>query len=142
MSFIDDVDRTTAREFAETNMIQAGTVERGSLGGFNPVTLKTGGMTDATTVYEGKMRVRLLSTGEVVELGGGEVVERDAIISIPITADLPNRDDLVTVTDGGPDPTLATRKFRVLGADGGGIFGDSRRMSCQSFLPSRQGGVQ
>lgn len=139
---IDPADIAMVQDFTAAHMAQAGTISRAAGGEtFDPSKgIYSGG--DRDLIYEGPMRVRVLSTGQSIETGGGELTERDAIISIPVSDVLPHRDDILVCTDGGPDPTLNNRTFRILGVDGGGIFGDARRLSCQSFIPNAQGGVQ
>jgi hypothetical protein len=139
---VSDFARNLVRSRVELAMVCQITILRGKLGLLDPSTGKVSGLTDAVTVYEGKARVRAIANGQSVDLGGGEIVIRDTTISIPIGSGMPFRDDLVTVTDGGPDFDLSTRIFRVLGASGGGLFGDARRMSASGWLQSRYWGEQ
>lgn len=116
-------------------------VLRGSLGTLDPTTGLVGGLTGASTVYSGPARIRTVSGGSTINLGGGEIAVRDTIISIPMSAAVPRRDDLISVVSGDDDTDLDTRIFRVLGADGGGLFGDARRMSCAGWYQSRYWGT-
>lgn len=119
-----------------TAMIQ---VLRGTLGTLDPDTGLVGGLQDSQTVYRGLARIRTVGQPAPVSIGGGEIAMRDTIISIPMTAPkVPHRDDLVRVLSDTPaDTDLNTRIFRVLGADGGGMFGDARRISCSGWYQSR-----
>lgn len=117
-------------------------VLRGGLGSLDPVSGTVGGLVDADVVYGGakgaKARIRTLRSS-VVNVGEGTQVVRRAIVSIPIDAPrMPWVDDLVVVvTPGDADLDLASRLFRVTGVEGGGLFGDARRMEVEGWYQSR-----
>lgn len=120
------------------------TVLRGSLGALNPTTGLVGGLSGALTIYAGMARIRTVSGSGVLSTGGGTIDTRQTIISIPMVAAIPYRDDIVTVSEVNQDPDgsqadtdLITRAWRVLDVDGGGYFGDARRMTCTQFFDSR-----
>lgn len=131
--------RAAVRRRIEGAMSYRILISRGTLGQLDETTGLVGGITDANTVYRGPARIREVTGSGVVDLGGGEIAQRSAIISIPISSpNIPVRDDLVQVIDDGDaDRTLDTRVFRVLEVDGGGLFGDARRMTCSGWFQSR-----
>ncbi len=138
---ISSSDRDEVRRFTNdpTHMASQIVVLRGSLGTLDTATGLVGGLSGAETVYSGKARIRPLSQPTPVSLGGGEIAQRDTVISIPIDAPVPHRDDLIRVVSDD-DVDLDTRIFRVLGADGGGIFGDARRVGCSGWYQNRYWG--
>lgn len=118
-------------------------IRRGALGGLDPTTGLVGGLTSSTVIYKGKARIRLITPGGSVP-SPDPIVLRDAIISIPINSPVPHKDDVVVVattnkdSDGTEaDINIDARAFRVMDVDGGGYFGDARRMTCCSWYPSR-----
>lgn len=139
---ITEFGRGLVRQRVALAMVCQVTILRGKLGVLDPATGRVSGMTDAVTIYSGMARVRAIANGTPVDLGGGEIVLRDTTISIPMNSGMPFRDDLVQVTDGGPDYDLTTRIFRVLGASGGGYVGDARRMSASGWFQSNYWGEQ
>lgn len=140
---VSGVARRLVRKRVESQMNSAITVRRGPLGTLNTTTGLVGGLSTTTLVYSGKARVRLVAPGGSTP-GPDPIVLRQTIISIPINSPVPHKDDLVLVsatnldTDGTEaDVNLDARAFRVQEVDGGGYFGDARRMTCTSWFPSR-----
>lgn len=131
--------RAAARRRIEAAMSYRILISRGTLAQLDETTGLVGGVTDVNTVYRGRARIREVSGNGTVDLGGGEIATRSAIISIPIDSpNIPVRDDLVEVIDDGDaDRTLDSRIFRVLNVDGGGLFGDARRLTCSAWNKSR-----
>jgi hypothetical protein len=123
-------------------MTATGTIKRGDFGALDPVTLEVGGLSNVTTIYSGKMRVRLLSGSGVITSGEQTIDTRTTQITIPIDAvPVPRRDDLVTVTDySSSDLDVNARVFRVMEVEGGGLFGYGHVMTCVSWYESRYWG--
>lgn len=111
--------------------------------GYDPDTNRFS-VSEFTTVYRGKARIRTVGDGGVISVGGAEIVTRRCTVSIPIeTAVLPHRDDILQVLDdSAADQDLTTDSLRILGVDGGGLFGDARRMSAIGWYPSTYWGKQ
>lgn len=136
--------RQQVRNFTEGNMRASIEILRGSLGTLDPVTGLVGGLSGSERVYRGKARIRTVNGTGTASIGGGEINTRSTTISIPITVNAQiHADDLVRVLqDDESDVTLDTRIFRVMDVDGGGFFGDARRMSCVGWYESRYWGTQ
>lgn len=124
-------------------MNSAITIRRGNLGTLNTTTGLVGGLTASNVIYKGKARIRLIAPGGQVP-SPDPIALRQTLISIPMTSPVPHRDDLVIVSSTNrdsdateADTNLDSRAFRVLDVDGGGYFGDARRMTCCSWFPSR-----
>lgn len=134
------LSRAAVRRRVEQAMTYRIAILRGALGELDVETGLVGGITDVNLVYRGPARIRTVRGGGTISVGGGEVAQRDTIISIPIDSpNVPVRDDLVqVVTDGGADAYLDTRIFRILSVDGGSLYGDARRMECSGWYQSRQ----
>ena len=139
--------RQRVREYVEGNMDGLVTVVRGKRGGLDPVTGNVKGLVITGVVYGGagvtvdnvdadaggKARVHLVAGQGTVSNGPGEFDMRQVTISIPFSADpqsMPRRDDVVLIRSGGQDGELNGQTARVLSADGGGLFGEARRMQC------------
>jgi hypothetical protein len=143
-NFVSQFARDSVRRRTAASMTAIIEILRGSLSTLDPATGLVGGMTDVSRVYRGPARIRSVTNGGTVDLGGGQIATRDTIVSIPMTSPkMPHRDDLIRVLNDLPaDADLNTRIFRVLDADGGGLFGDARRMGCSGWLQSRYWGTQ
>jgi hypothetical protein len=136
-TFVRDLVRSRVALAAQATAV----VARGQLGGFDRATGKFGGLTNATTVYSGPVRIQSVSGSGTADIGGTEVSQRDTIISIPMSAPIPHRDDIVIVgVDDLADATQDHQVYRVLGADGGGLLGAVRHLSCVTWGPSRNWG--
>lgn len=135
--------RALVRERVEAQMEASIMVLRGDAGALDPTTGIVGGLANTRTIYSGKARIRTVSGSGVLSIGDGTIDTRSTVISIPITAPIAHRDDLVRVINGGPaDANLSTRIFRVLEVEGGSLFGDARRMSCTGWYESSYWGQQ
>lgn len=145
-SLVSTFQRQMVRDYTEGNMTSLIQILRGSLGAFDPATGRVGGLTSTSNVYGGtdgaKARIRTVGGAGVVSVGAGEIDTRQVIISIPMTATIPHRDDVVRVVSDGADTDLNTRIFRVLDVDGGSFFGDARRLTCVGWFSSRYWGPQ
>lgn len=144
MSAPSGMARHLVRRYTESHMTSQITILRGALSLLNPATGIVGGLAGATTIYQGKARIHTVSGSGAPSDSGAPIDTRSTTISIPITAPIPNRDDVITVqatnvnTDGTQaDADLDTRVFRVLEVEGGSFFGDARRMSCTQAFDSR-----
>jgi hypothetical protein len=130
------------REYAESNMDALVTVLRGKPGVLDKTTGRVGGMSAATQVYGdpvpagqigtkgARARIHLVSGQGSLALGPGQVNLRQATVSIPWAAPVPQRDDLVLIRSAGQDSSLAGAALRVVEVTGGGAFGEARRLSC------------
>lgn len=139
--------RKMVRRSVESQMNSQISILRGSISQMDPQTGEVSGLTNATTVYEGKARVHTVNGGGSVDSSGGPIEERSAIISIPIDSPMIYRDDVIVVhstgldSDGSQSDTdLDTRAFRALDVEGGSYFGDARRISASSVFQSRYWG--
>jgi hypothetical protein len=139
---ISAFQRSQVQAYAEGNMTARIQVLRGQLGAFDEATGRVGGLSGAKVVYAGKARIRTVGGAGVVSVGAGEIDTPQVIISIPMDAPLPHRDDVVRVLRAEADGDLAARIFRVLDVDGGSLFGDARRLTCVGWFNSRQWGPQ
>jgi hypothetical protein len=116
---------------------------RGDLGVLNPTTGKVSGLENSIEVYKGAARIRTINGGTSPDGVGGYVVIRNTIVSIPMPSAVPHADDLVLViADDNADPDTDTRIFRVKEVEGGSLFGDARRMTCEGWHDSRYWGHQ
>jgi hypothetical protein len=133
---ISDLARTLVRDRVEAQMTAQIKLLRGAPGSFDQTTGIATGMVNATTVYEGKARVRGL-VGGVVNIGEDQTDIRQSIISIPISAPIPHVYDVVLVLDDtAADTDLTGRLLQVTDVEGGSLFGDARRMYARSFFDS------
>lgn len=123
--------RQLVRDFVEANMWAQIEILRGERGSFNETTGKLGGMANATTIYEGKARIRNINGAGVILVGEENVDTATTLISIPWGEVIPRRNDLVHVLgDDSADAEPDGQWFRVLDYESGGLFGEARRMSC------------
>lgn len=136
------LSRRLVRTRTEAQMTSTVRVMRGALGQLDPVTGDVGGLESMTVIYEGKGRIRTVAGSGVLTVGEGTVDTRSTIISIPISSTpVPRRDDVVLVlNDDLADVDLDEHTFRVMDVDGGTLFGDARRLTCQGFAQSRYWG--
>lgn len=125
-----------AAKRTERAMISTVTIKRGNLGTLDPVTLKVGGLSSASTIYMGKAHIHNVNGAGVITVGQEQVDTRTVAISIPISAPMPHRDDLVTVNSDS-DLDLPNRTFRVLEVQVGGLLGSAHVMTCQGWFESR-----
>jgi len=84
----------------------------------------------ATADTGGKARIHKVTGQGSISNGPGEYDMRQLIVSIPWAAALPRQDDIILVRDGGVDETLNGSVLRIVEIEGGGAFGDARRLSC------------
>lgn len=141
MPVISEVAKQMVRNYAENNMDALVVILRGGRGQLNPKTGVVSGMAGARSIYDsdagngsgGKARIHTVSGQGSISLGPGQVDTRSATISVPWSATIPQRDDVVLVISGGSDTTLNGNAFRVVEVSGGGAFGDARRMSCVAW---------
>lgn len=111
---------------------------RGGKGVLDKATGRVSGLSDAATVYDdpnhpgagGIAGIHTVTGQGSVSNGVGQIDTRQVVVSIPWSAELPRRDDLVCVIDGGQDTALAGAALRVVEVAGGTRFADARRMSC------------
>lgn len=136
---ISEYAKARVRAYTEGNMDGLVTILRGGRGELNKVTLEVSGLAGAQTIYDddeqtgagGKARVhKVTGQGSVSVAGAGNIDMRQVIVSIPFASQMPRRDDVVLVRDSGEDQDLTGATLRVVEVDGGGAFGDARRMSC------------
>lgn len=105
---------------------------RGATGPLDPDTgLKTG-IVNPTTIYDGLARIHPIAGQGDIAVGRAEIDTRQVIISIPWDATpLPLQHDIVVIgNDAINDPDVAGEAYQVREVDGGGIFGDARRLHC------------
>ena len=133
--------RALVRRRTQAQMTCRIVVLRGALGVLDPGSGQVGGITGARTVYAGRARIRTVAPAGTIGVGDAQVDVRSTVISIPIASPVPHRDDLVRVDEAG-DLDLDTRIFRVTDVDGGGAFGDARRLYCTAWHESRYWGAQ
>lgn len=139
---VSDWSRSFIRARVEAAMTYTVQILRGQLGTLDPSTGLVGGLSDDSEIYNGIARVRTIGSSGTVNIGGAEVAVRTVVVSIPITAPVPHVDDLLKVlTDGQSDTDADTRIFRIVGVDGGSLFGDARRMTCSGWYNSRYWGA-
>lgn len=136
--------RAKVRESVQRFMTTPITILRGDLGTFDEATGMVGGLDNVKTIYAGGARVHTITGQGGVVAGDGEFDTRQTIISVPWdTKPVPSRDDLVVVgTDNVADIELTGEVYRVMEVEGGGLFGDARRLSCVGWHPSRYWGQQ
>ncbi len=143
MITVSPLARALVRRRVEAQMLATITILRGALGTLNPTTGLVGGLASAVTVYTGKARIRSVTGSGVIDVGGGEIDQRSTVISIPIAATAPRRDDLVVIgQDDAADAELDTRIFRVMEVDGGGYFGECTHLNCTGWYSNRLWGAQ
>lgn len=111
-------------------------IQRGQLDVLDPVTGLVGGLLNPTLVYQGIGRIRTISEA-TVNLGGGEIVTRTTVASIPVTAGVPRRDDQLTVLSSASDPQMVNWSFRVLTVAEAGLLAPSRQLTLEGLGPNR-----
>lgn len=143
-AIVTPLARAKVREGVQRFMTTPLTILRGDLGGFDETTGLVGGLTNVKTIFTGKGRVHTITGQGGVVAGNGEFDTRQVIVSIPWNSKpVPQRDDLVVVgTDSIADVELTGEVYRVMEVEGGGLFGDARRLSCVGWHPSRYWGTQ
>lgn len=124
------------RSRAESAMDSTVVIKRGDLGGLDRTTGKVGGLENATTVYQGKARIRSVQTGAKAREGGGEVVRRQTTIGIPFSAPVPRVNDVVLVLIDD-DPDVVRLALAVDSVDAGGYFNGERTLTCSGLGRSR-----
>ena len=132
-TFLLDDARAHVRAYTESNMDGQVVIRRGGRGALDPATGVVSGMVGATDVYAGKARLHLVSGQGSISVGPGEFDQRAVTVSIPWAAALPQQDDVIEVVDGGADQTMNGVALRVIEVEGGGLFGDARRMQCVAW---------
>lgn len=111
-------------------------IQRGDLGSLDENTLMVTGIKNLTVIYEGKAHIHNVMGAGVISVGEAPIDTTTVTISIPFSAALPRRDDLVSVlTDGDPD--LPARTFRVLDVNVGGLLSAYHSMTCQGYREDR-----
>lgn len=131
-------DRLLVRRRMEQQMLGTVRIQRGKLGTLDPTTGVVGGLNNLSVIYEGKARVWSVDGGGVISTGNGQIDTRTTYVSIPVSAPVPHRDDIVTVlNDDLSDDDLDNRVFRIMEVDGGGYISETRRLTCSSFFPNR-----
>lgn len=126
------------RQFVEGNMGSQVKVVRGARGQFDPATGLVGGLADVRAIYLGPARIRSMS-GSTVVIGEATVDTAQTVITIPIAAPMPHRDDLVLVLDN-VDLEVATRTFHVDSVESSGFWADAHRMTCSTWVESSRWG--
>lgn len=133
---ISNYPNKLVRTRVELTMVSTIKIQRGDIGDLDPVTLQVGGIKNPTTVYQGKARIHPLVGNGAIALGEGQIEMRSTTITIPISATVPHRDDLVTdLTDDDVD--LPNRTFRVTDVEVGGFFNAYRTLTCTSWADDR-----
>ena len=124
------------RKRAEANMITPIKILR--MRG-NPVTNSTTLVTTPAapvTIYEGKALVHAARGAGFTSIGEIQVDTRSTSISIPMSAPVPQQDDLVIVTSSATDPDLNAAAFQIRDVDGGGFLAAVRTLSCVGYEES------
>ena len=93
---------------------------------------------DRAPLYVGKARIANINEGNVILVGEADISTLTTNISIPWTAPLPHRDDVVVVSACPNDTSLVGMGFRVMNISGGGFIGGARTMNCVSLADSAQ----
>jgi hypothetical protein len=132
-TFLLDDARAHVRAYTESNMDGQVIVRRGGRGALDTTTGVVSGMAGATEVYNGKARLHLVAGQGAISIGPGQFDQRAVTISIPWASPLPQQDDVVEVVSGGADQTMNGVALRVIEVEGGGLFGDARRMQCVAW---------
>jgi hypothetical protein len=133
-TFLLDDARRHVRAYAESNMDGHVTIRRGGRGQLDKQTGLVSGMVGATVVWDGIARLHLVSGQGSISVGAsGGFDQRAVTVSIPWAAALPQQDDVIEVIDGGADQTMNGVALRVVEVEGGGLFGDARRMQCVAW---------
>jgi hypothetical protein len=135
---ISTLAQRLVRRRVEAQMTAQIKILRGDLGAFDPTTGEVGGLANVQTIYQGMARIRTVDGAGVITLGEGTIDTRQTVISIPITAAMPHRDDLAQVLDdASADTDLTNRLFRITEVEGGSLLGDARRCYAVGWFPSR-----
>lgn len=142
-SVVSEAAKARVRAYTERNMDGLVTILRGGKGALNRDTGEVSGMTGVVQIYGdkppitgqigtkgAKARIHPVTGQGSISLGPGQINLRQTTISIPWSAPVPQRDDIVLVRNGGADQTLNGTALRVVEVSGGGLFGDARRLSC------------
>jgi hypothetical protein len=150
MPTVDPAVIAAVRTYTESNMDGLVTILRGGVGVLDPVTGSMGGLSNAKQIYGdpvpdgvigtigAKARVHPVTGQGSLSLGPGQINVRETTVSIPWSAQVPQRDDIVLIRDAGQDDTLTGASLRVVEVAGGGYFGDARRLSCTTWGYSAQ----
>lgn len=126
------------RAYVAEHMNATVRIQRGERGTFDPATGRVGGLTNLSTVYEGKARIRNVTGAGVLNLAEADIATASTTISIPWGSPMPRRDDLVTVLANAADEMDVDRLFRVLEVESAGLFGEARRMQCTTWRSDQQ----
>lgn len=130
--------KAKVRAYAERNMDARVMILRGGKGVLDKTTGRLSGMSDAESIYDdptapgtgGIAGIHTVTGQGSVSNGAGQIDTRQVVVSIPWSARLPRRDDVVQVIAGGEDETLNGAALRVVEVAGGTRFADARRISC------------
>jgi len=97
-------------------------IARGGAGtpGWDPVANRVTNPDD-DEVYVGPARIRSVTGPVTMALGDEPQYFQSTFASIPLSARVPQTDDLLTVLDG-PDPKLVGRSYRVVDVERGGML--------------------
>lgn len=124
------LDLEPARRLVENLMDDAGRVTRPPSDAdatLNPDMSVT--WPDPTTVYEGMCMVREKGTQErVFDAAGQELVDVSHVLSIPLSAGVPQHGDVFEVTEAQRDPELLGRTFTVRGVASAKTFAVMRKV--------------
>lgn len=123
-----------ARAYAEANMQSTVTIARRSKPVFDQTTgrLAPGA---PTTIYTGIARIYDVTGGTMMLLGEDPQYVRSSFVSIPMSAPVPQVDDVVEVT-AHPDPALIGKFFKITDVSAGGQLPAARRLSVQGVEAS------
>lgn len=83
--------------------------------------------------YDGKARIRLLSSGNEIVIGESEISMADTTISIPHDSPRPNADDVIVVTSNPPSTVIEGYVFVIINFEVGGLAGASMTINCRSL---------
>jgi len=86
----------------------------------------------ATVIYAGKARVHKASSTGNAGTGGGNIAQREVVISTPWDSPEAQVDDLVEITVQG-DAALVETWWRVIGVSTGGIFVEANTYTCNAW---------
>lgn len=103
------------RRSSEARMQSLCTITRDGDKHLDPVTLEE--VDVDVTVYTGRCRVKATSSVVSDKLSAGQaLVDQDQVLYVPVDGtEAVHINDVVTITDGGPDDGLNGRTFRVTG---------------------------
>lgn len=135
---VSNLSRALVRKRVEAQMLASIQILRGTLGTLDRSTGLVSGLTNVTVIYSGIARIHGVQGAGSISVAQAPLDQRQATISIPWDAAIPQRDDLLQVAlDDAADPTLDAQTFRVGEVWAGSLFGDARRLSCTQVAPSR-----